>query len=253
MSRTQKTKDTTSPVKRYIEWSSDEKCWKSYDKEKKENVLLPINTPFILLDQLTTVAGYDDKAEKSFYGTEVRDIKKPIKVFCGKEKVAEGAWADIKDTLRGLKFAKSVYAMAKINDEFQLVQFKLSGCALSWFDFVESEGVNNLEGDIVIAVVDTKYGKKGKVEFEAPVFKVVKRELSVDAAEQANGMDIALQAYLEAYLEETPKDETPDGDADRESAMNDDEPPTTDYGGVAHDDATASDPADEVLDEEPPF
>lgn len=250
MSRTQKTKDTTSPVKRYIEWSSDEKCWKSYDKDKKENVLLPINVPFILLDQLTTVAGYDDKAEKSYYGSEVRDIKKPIKVFCGKEKVAEGAWADIKDTLRGLKFAKSVYAMAKIDDEFQLVQFKLSGCALSWFDFVESEGVNNLEGDIVIAVTGTTPGKKGKVEFNTPDFAVVKRELTAEAATQADESDKALQAYLEAYLEEPAKDETPDGDADRESAMADDEPPSADYGTEG---ASSSDPADEVLDSEPPF
>jgi len=244
MSRTQKTKDTTSPVKRYIEWSSDEKCWKSYDKEAKENVLLPINTPFILLDQLTTVAGYDDKAEKSYYGSEVRDIKKPIKVFCGKAQVANGSWADIKDTLRGLKFAKSVYAMAKIDGEFQLVQFKLSGCALSWFDFVEaSGGINALEGDIVIAVTGTTPGKKGSITFNTPNFAIVQRELSDEAATQADAADTALQAYLEAYLEEGPKvdEEEEETDASRETAMeNGPTPPQFD-------------PADEVLDDEPPF
>lgn len=223
MSRTNKTKNTTNPAKRFIEWSSVEKCWKTYDKDTKENKLLPANIPFILLDQLSTVTGFNQKAKKSMYGTEVKDLSQPIKVFLDGETIAEAPWKDLKESVPAIKFGKSVYAMAKIDGEFELVCFKLSGCSVgSWFDFVGEVGLSTLEGDSVVSVTGTEEDVNGATTFNRPVFQIIKNELSDEAAKQADAADEALQEYLKEYLKgsaEEPSDDTPGEDAEREREM----------------------------------
>ena len=226
----------------FIEWSSIGKCWKTYNKDTKENVNLPMNVPFILLDQLTTVTGFNEKANKSMYGTEVKDLKDPIKVFLDGNVLGNAPWTELKETVRDIKFAKSVYAMAKIDGEFQLVCFKIAGCALSWFDFVEEVGLPTLEGDAVIAVTSTEEDKKGATAFNRPKFAVVKTELSDEAAKQADEADEALQAYLKDYLNQSDEPESEDGPSDdtsREAEMEDGAMPPP------------FDPADEVIDDDP--
>lgn len=202
---------------------------------------MPMNTPFILLDCLNAVTGYDDKAEKSLYSTLVRKNGDVLTVFMAGKEVAVGTWKEIKESVRDAKFCKVVFAIAKIEGEYEVVRFDLSGCSVGgWFSFVEEVGgINELEGDVAVAVGDTEYGKKGKVEFETPIFKIVAKSLTDEAVKKADDAEAKLQSYLEEYLKGGGK-ESPSEDAGPSDEQDDTTPPPFD-------------PGDTSLDEEPPF
>lgn len=234
MSRTQKHQSgSKNPARKFLEWKSSKKGWSYYDKAKEEEVLIPHgDIAFIVLDQLNTVKGFDEKAGSGIWSNEVRACgTEPFTIRNKNGIITEGLWKNIKGT-NGAKFTKSVYAMAKIDGEYELVNFQLNGSALSaWFDFCEEAG--NLEGDIVVCAKDVAEGKKGAVTYFMPTFSIVSRTLSDDAATLADKLDTELQEYLSGYM----KSDTPKSHATE---------PTT---GTPVDD-----PADDyVLDEEVPF
>jgi hypothetical protein len=123
--------------------------------------------------------------------------------------VATGTWSEVK-SVHGVKFTKSVYAMAKVGEGYELVNFQLKGCALTaWIEFQDKVGGSNkLEQDIVIAVTEAVEDRKGAVSYNRPVFSVVSNTLSDEAALQADKMDGTLQEYLSSYLKaEKPTEE----------------------------------------------
>jgi hypothetical protein len=198
-----------NPAQLFLKWRSSEKAWEYWDKNANEgkgaSVIVPMDTPFIVLDQLNTVTGYDDATESNVWGTEVRNTRAhKIVAFAGSKKIAEGLWADIKSDR--IKFAKSVYALAKINGEFILVNFKMAGCANSaWIDFeADAGGSKELYGETVVAVADIMEGKKGGNKFNQPVFKVIGKKLSDKARSEAAKADETLQDYLDDYLHREP-------------------------------------------------
>lgn len=204
MSRTQPHQSgSKNPARKFLEWKSQAKSWSYYDKEKEENVLIPHDKlTFIVLDQLNTVKGFDERAGSGIWSNEVRACgTEPFTIRNKNGIIAEGLWKVIKGT-NGAKFTKSVYAMAKLGGEYELVNLQLNGSALSaWFDFCEEAG--NLEGDIVVATKDVAEGKKGAVTYFMPTFSIVSRTLSDDAAKLADKLDTELQEYLSSYMEKT--------------------------------------------------
>lgn len=214
MSRTNKENDRIpNPSEKYLKWSSDNKSFYYWDKNANDGdgaeVLIPENTPFIILDMLNCCVGYDEKLDTPLRSNEVRNIKAhAFRLYAGRKEVAHGVWEDIKGH-SGVKFAKSVYAMAKIDGEFRLVNIKMSGAACgAWFDFVKDHGgERKLYGDVVIAQVGSEEGKKGKVTYYRPVFEIISRKLSDEAREMADRMDAEeLQPYIKSYFESQGKE-----------------------------------------------
>lgn len=207
MSRTQKTNDRpVNPCEKFFQWDSENSCWSYWDKEAKERVKVAMDIPFIVLDQLSTVTGYSDKLNSGIWGNEVRNPSRDqFRVMAGnKNEVARGTWAEVKN-YPGIKFAASVYAMAKLDGEFILANFRMSGCSISpWIDFSNEVGKTALEGDLVIAVTEAVEGKKGRVTFNSPKFAVKATSLSEEASKQADELDRKLQAYLEDYFGQEP-------------------------------------------------
>ena len=201
MSRTNPhTTGAKNPARKFLEWKSQAKSWSYYDKEKKEEVLIPHDKlAFIVLDQLNTVKGFDERAGSGIWSNEVRACgTEPFTIRNKNGVIAEGLWKVIKGT-NGAKFTKSVYAMAKLGGDYELVNLQLNGAALSaWFDFCEEAG--NLEGDIVVASKDVAEGKKGAVTYFMPTFSIVSRTLSDEAATLADKLDSDLQEYLSGYM-----------------------------------------------------
>ncbi len=78
MSRSNPTENLTSPCKHYFEWDADKGAFKYYDKEKKENVEVPLPFKFIVLDELNTIKGFYKEKKSSFWANEIRDTKKDI-------------------------------------------------------------------------------------------------------------------------------------------------------------------------------
>jgi hypothetical protein len=210
MSRSKPTEERAkNPATMFLEWKSSLKSFVFYDKDKKENVTIPTDTKFIVLDQLSTVTGFDDTYGTGYWSNEVRYVGNEELAVCvwdtksnGKRVLAKGLWKDIKGSV-GAKYAKSIYCMAKIDGEYKLVNLKVSGASLTaWIKFVEEAGGDSaLYGETVVGIKEIATGKKGAVTYHYPIFHVASKKLTQEAMEQAADMDKRLQAYLDAYIE----------------------------------------------------
>jgi hypothetical protein len=162
MSRTRSnSQGSSNPATKYLGWDTQASAWEFYDKENKKSCTLPSSTAFIVLDQLNTAKGWDDR-KGGLWSNEVRSVADQLTIRSKDGVVATGTWSEVKAT-NGIKFTKSVYAMAKVGEGYELVNFQLKGCALTaWIEFQDSiGGQSKLEGDVVVAIKDVVSDKKG--------------------------------------------------------------------------------------------
>ena len=210
MSRTKpRSSGSSNPATKFLQWNTQASAWEFYDKEAQESKTLPQDTGFIILDQLNTAKGWDDRKNSAIWSNEVYTVGDKLTLRNKDGIVATGTWSEVK-SVHGVKFTKSVYAMAKVGEGYELVNFQLKGCALTaWIEFQDKAGGSNkLEGDLVVAVTEAVKEQKGMVEYIKPVFSVVSNTLSDEAALQADRMDGTLQEYLSSYLKsEKPTEE----------------------------------------------
>jgi len=219
MSRSNPTADPiVNPSKRWFQWDSTSKQFKWYNKEatnenpKKSgaNVFVPLPFQFLVLDVLTTVSGFSDEEQTTFYSNEVRNYLGSTKVevldvkLKGKT-VAKGTWESIKDKVEamGAKFANSIYiGYFDENKQLQLGNIKFYGAPIgSW---IEASNAITKSGrkvtDCAFKVVTTKAGKKGSVVWNEPVFEEIKTKPETN--DKANSLDIVLQDYLSSYFKQ---------------------------------------------------
>lgn len=197
----------TNPAKKFLRWNSKDSVWRYWDKEAEEGRTVDMDIPFIVLDCLSTATGFNDRKSCGIWSNEVRSPKDEMRVQDKDGEIASGPWRSIKEKVHYAKFCTSVYAMAKIGYEYELVNFQLSGCALGpWIEFTQEQGgTTALYEDLVVKVGESVEGRKGSVTFNSPQFVVATRTLSEEARQQAEDMDKVLQAYLEAYLANSPQ------------------------------------------------
>jgi hypothetical protein len=160
-----------SPVAKYVTWSSNDKCFSYYDKEKKENVLLKLPIRIIHFRDFASVKGFHDASQSSIYSNEVSSVKNEqliVRSFKGGELI-KGLYADIKLRLKeiGGKYNMSMYAM--LNGE--LVNLSIGGAILQhWSDFSKDNRGKFLAN--YINVDSALELKKGSVKYSVPVFKL---------------------------------------------------------------------------------
>jgi len=211
MSRTKpRSTGSSNPATKFLQWNTKASTWEFYDKEAQESRTLPQDTGFIVLDQLSTAKGWDDRNNSAIWANEVYAPGDKLTLRNKDGIVSIGTWAELKNNVQGVKFTKSVYAMAKVGEGYELVNFQLKGCAVKeWFAFEDKAGGSNkLEGDVVVAVTEAVEERKGTVKYIKPIFSIVSSTLSNEAALQADKMDGTLQEYLSSYLkvEKPPED-----------------------------------------------
>lgn len=209
MSRSNNNAPLSNPAIKFIDWDSENGCFKTYDKEKKVNVKIPLPVRFYVLDELTTVKGFSDKTQGGIWSNEIKDITKQLLSVRTKGKdgkmttIAEGRYSDIKDTITasGGKYTRSLYvAMLDDNDEYKICNFQLKGAAFSgWLDFV-TENRNSIMYDEIVCD-DFKKEKKGATKYTIPVFSSDKA--SDEGNEAAIQLDVELQEYLKEYINRT--------------------------------------------------
>lgn len=191
---------TPNPAKIFIQWKSKNKAFSYYNKEKEEDVLLPMPFSFIPLAKASTVKGYNHKKNKTYIANEVDDLATSIIVVNSyntqtKERKEEhrGLYKDIKEDFdQNVKFTDSIYAAIKNKKgELSLVNIQLNGAGLHhWFDFIKK---NNIWATAVKSDGFTNE-IKGKVEYCAPTYKAepISEADDIKAAE--------LQEEINAYL-----------------------------------------------------
>jgi len=231
MSRSQPNDHIPNPSTRWYEWNGSLGNLKYYDKEKKENIEVPLPFTFLLLDNLSTIKGWHDSSESGIFANEVRDTKKEtlvVKSFKGGE-IATGFYGDIRDRVKasGGKFVSNLYIAYKDVDSYKIGSLQFSGGALgAWMEF-QKENRKELLSQ-AICITGYTEGKKGSIKFRMPTFKL--NSVSTEANDIATDLDRELQGYLKSYFakthsekvetqEEGPVDTTDYGNQTEESSI----------------------------------
>lgn len=203
MSRSNPTTNNPNPSTRWFEWKGSEGKLVWYDKELKENIEAPKNFRFLVLDQLSTVKGYNKKAQCGIYSNEVRNNSDTLIVkFYDGDVIAEGTWNAIKESVVFKKgaFAKSVYIAFKDGETLKIGNICMKGSSLGpWFDFTKKHGK-----ELDTKAVAIKAGEKdttGDVDFIPPVFSIL--DTTEETNQAAVALDQELQTFLEGYFKRT--------------------------------------------------
>lgn len=207
MSRSRPNTRTKSPVKHYFEWSGSEGKLYFYDKAKKQNVYFP-NMKFVVLDELHTVSGFSKDNNTGIRGTEVRDINTPITVWIGKKKHTTATYSELKNSVNGLKYTKSVYiGLVKKDGSLEMAKLTLKGAAFSsWInflkgaeDYVKNDAVDPFADNVGIEIIGkSKQKKNGATKYYEPKFATF--EMDEDQGALATTLDDELQTYFDNTL-----------------------------------------------------
>lgn len=189
----------SNPATKFLSWKSNDKQFSYYDKETKENVLVPLPLKFLVLDEMHSISGWNDAAQSGIYSNEVKFISKEtmtVKPFKGNE-IAKGLYKDIKEKVKsaGGHYVKSIYIML---EDGTLANLQLKGSAVQkWGEFT-AKGKQRLVDEWVVVdkAVD---GKKGAVKFTTPDFRFL-QSITDAESELADECFNTLEAYMSTYL-----------------------------------------------------
>lgn len=192
--------EARNPAKIFLEFSSDNSCFKYYDKIAEKQVLVKLPIQFMVLDVLNTVKGYNENDESGIWSNEInkKALSKVLTVRTRKGVIAQGTWKDIAEKVKskGGKYAACVYIAYKYQGEVTICAMMLTGAALKeFFDF--SKKHNIYKGKIM--VTGFKEGKKGKVTYKYPVF-TQDLEVKPESEQKAVELTNELAEYHEAYF-----------------------------------------------------
>lgn len=186
-----------NPCKKFIEFKSDRGQFFYYDRDTQEQIELSMPIYFVVLDELSTISGYNEANNCGIYANEVHRLSETLRVrtFKGGEKIV-GLYADTKDSIKALggRFTKSVYALLLKGQgiEPELVNFRFHGGSFAaWME--KKANVNSS----IIVVKELEMKQKGKNKYQVPVFSAMTLPKEID--ERAIEMDRRLQAYLKEY------------------------------------------------------
>lgn len=211
-----KPRGAKSPVKKYYEWKSAKKCFQYWSKELNENVEVSLPLSFIVLDEKSTIKGYNDETNSGIFSNEVSNISREtllVRTFKGNKSI-KGKYKDIKAKIKDLggRFAKAVYAYIPETDEMVCIIFV--GASMSaWIDHTI-----NVSQDI-ISVSSYKDAKKGATKYTIPVFTRDDSVSTVDKGDyfdKAIVKDLELQEYFEAKLKDVGEVNEMVAEADKE-------------------------------------
>ena len=160
-----------SPVKKYLSWSSNDKCFTYWDKEAKENKKLPLPIKFIHYDEMATIKGWHDASGSGIYSNEVKSTKNEplsVRAFKGGE-IASGLYQDIKGKVNSAGGDYHVSLYAELGGE--VVNFSFKGAALMRWSEFSKENRKSFQGHY-INVLSASDEKKGSVKYSVPIFTI---------------------------------------------------------------------------------
>lgn len=201
-----------NPATKFIEFKGDTGEFLYYDKVTEQKVKIEMPIHFVVLDELSSIKGYNQKIGVGIYSNEIRYIKDEVlnvRSFKGGIQIV-GKYQDIKDAAlrEGGKYCKSVYAMLITGkDQYELVNFQFHGASFSGTSDTSRSGwIGKKFNNEVYGVTckETEQGQNGAVKFVAPIFEPGwKLDTRPDVLQAAMEMDKKLQAYLKTYLSQS--------------------------------------------------
>lgn len=208
MSRSRPTDHAPNPAVRWFEWTGESGSVRYYDRDTKTNITVPLPFSFLLLDQLATVKGWHEASQSGIYANEVRDTRRDVLVVKSFKEgtIAEGLYAAIKDRVNvaGGRFVANCYIAFKRDDALVLGSIRFKGAALgAWMEFTKAHRAELYKK--AIDITGYTEGKKGRVIYRVPTFAL--RDVSESTSQIALALDAELQAYLDAYLARTTREQ----------------------------------------------
>lgn len=191
----------SNPATKFLEWKSNDQCFSYWDRDKKENVLVPLPLKFVILEHYHTVKGWNDKSQSGIYANEVSftgSEELEVKSFKGGP-IAKGIYKEIKQqiTEAGGQYHRSIYA---VTTDLEIVNISLKGAAVSEYSkFIDVNGDNFFTQNWV-EVAEHVEGKKGAVKYWSPVFK---KSTAIKEVEKIRPYAVKLQEYMNDYMNPT--------------------------------------------------
>jgi hypothetical protein len=187
-----------NPTQKFIKWSGSKGKFYFHDKTQSKEIIFENPFYLVIVDQLATITGFNDKSQSQIYSNEVHNImNEPLRVksFKGGD-IVTGLYKEIVPQLNGTgaKYAKSVYGVVKKQSgTLELVNVQFSGSALT--ELIETK---IKDGECILLSPSTEVCKKGKTEYYKP--KIVKVNLDIQLYEDAKTLykDVLLP-YLNQY------------------------------------------------------
>ncbi len=192
--------ELTNPATRFFEWNAQAGTLNYYDKDTKTNVMVDMPFRFLILDRVAQVTGGTKKQGKydGYWSNAVKNVKTQKFVVRNKEGViADGLWADIKDT-RGLKFMTGLYVAFRDGQELKTGYLKLKGSSLTaWIEFTKNHR-NLYAGAFSIVKASEPLEGVGD-EYYQPIFSF-NPQVTEETERDAKALDVELQKYFDLYF-----------------------------------------------------
>jgi hypothetical protein len=192
------TSGPSSPVTKYLEWSSAERKFHYYDKAAGKQVYLDLPMKFIYLDSKATIKGFNPTFQSSIYSNDVANTKNEkfvVRSFKSNLPLAEGFYQDIKSKIEevGGKYHASIYAFS---DTLGVVNIAVKGDALKeWSNFANASRKAFLGCYIEVSGAEER--KNGAVKYAVPVFNVG-GNISLATSEESDKQYDELMAYFKS-------------------------------------------------------
>lgn len=200
-SHTNESPKSSNPTTKYLEWKSNDKCFRYYDKDAGENVEVQLPLKFAFLNHYHTVKGWHDKNQAGIYSNEVYFIgSEPMTVRSFKPKgfvVADGLYKDIKTQVaaQGGKYHRSVYVML---EDGTIANLAFKGAVVrEWSEFYNT--LKTVEDTNWVEINEAADQKKGSVQYSTPLFSIGKKFTPAQDAkvdEAANRLRVHMDAYF---------------------------------------------------------
>lgn len=204
-----------NPAIRFYEWKGSKGVFQYYDKEKKETIEAPANFPFIVLDELSTIKGFNQQTQLSLYSNEVRNLKTQkmfVKYHKGNDLI-DGYYNDIKEFVKGKggKFCKSVYIAIKEGSDLKIANIQFVGSGFDgWMRFLEKSKNELYTG--IVELTGSVQEKNGATTYKVPTFAIRPIAPKTDLA--AGTLQKELEEYLVDYFKSAGQTEVTNYDRD---------------------------------------
>lgn len=169
-----------NPATKFLQWNGKQKAFIYYDKEAvgkdedgNEKVGMNVSydlKDFLVLTTRASIGGWSDEHNAKVWSNEVGRIgEDTLYVMAGSEKITEGIYKEVKDTIvaNGGKFQSIIYAYNLKAKE--LVRLSLKGGALGSFMDWKTESKVNPE-NVTLTLIGSEKKKKGAVTYYVPTF-----------------------------------------------------------------------------------
>jgi hypothetical protein len=200
-------RNTSNPVKKFLQWKATENVLSYYDKEQETSVLVDLPVSFILLDTLSTIRGRSTELKGNIVANEVRNISKDeLAVFCyskdsrgikKKVEIAKGVYKEIKETVKskGGTFCVSAYVALINEDKLELANIAFTTSSL--IPYIEARCED--DGKIITISKNDNLLKNGGIKYYSPTISKGEKA-STKLLKEAIELDKELQEYLKNYF-----------------------------------------------------